>query len=275
MIPGGRSAPSILALLVALVMVPGATAQLTCGTVVAPGQKITLTGDVGPCDGGPAITVESATLDLGGFTVSCADTNEDGIVPDGIVLTGVKARLRSGTVRGCEDGVFLSGSGKHIVQGVRVTGGVEDGIDMRFDTGKNRIVANTIIGNGGDGIEVPSDRNKIQDNQLETNGGAGIDFTSGAVNGVPYSAEKNKVVGNRCLANVDDGIDVGGNNNLIKLNNILGNRESGIDVHGDGNRVVHNSAVGHPEGDIVAAEPCGMNTFRKNSFVTKSGDCVR
>jgi hypothetical protein len=92
-------------------------AQVACGASLAPGTTTTLTADLGPCDGTPAaIVVESATLDLGGHTVSCADTDGDGELPDGIVLLGKKAEVRNSTVVGCYDGVVLAGAGKHRVE---------------------------------------------------------------------------------------------------------------------------------------------------------------
>jgi len=254
-----------------------AAAQLTCGAVIHPGEKVKLTADLGPCDGpGPAITVDSATLDLGGFTVSCADLNSDASFPNGIGLTGTKARVSNGNVQGCKDGVFLEGAGKHIVKGLRVTGNHEDGIDLRSDCNKNRIVGNFASFNGDDGIEVPGDKNKVRGNSVNANGEDGIDINLTTIDGVDYIPEKNQIVGNTCEGNGDEGIVTTGNTNLIKSNRSVANGENGIEVFGEGNRVIGNTAMGHfPGPDIVGGEPCTANTFRNNKFSTASGDCVR
>src|SRR5688572_2249175 len=67
-------------------------AHITCGAVLGPGGTFTLDSDVGPCDDpAPAITVDSASLDLNGFTVSCRDDNRNGTLAPGIRVVGVGA----------------------------------------------------------------------------------------------------------------------------------------------------------------------------------------
>src|SRR5262245_490968 len=131
-----------------------AAAQLACGDTVAAGSKVTLTQDIGPCDGmDTAITVDSATLDLGGHTLTCAEINGDGDVPWGIVLSGKKAQVRNGTVVGCYAGVYVDDTGKHRVEGLTVTQSQYDGIYVASDSSKNRIAGNTVVQNGDDGME--------------------------------------------------------------------------------------------------------------------------
>jgi hypothetical protein len=108
-----RFVPGLLALSLALTA-GTAAAQVACGDTVGPGATATLTADVGPCDGmNTAIIVDSATLDLGGHTVSCADGNADADVPYGVVLIGKKAAVRNGTFGLLARRVVAAGSGKH------------------------------------------------------------------------------------------------------------------------------------------------------------------
>src|SRR5690242_7093034 len=66
-------------------------AQVSCGDTIPKGRTVTFTADL-ECDGvEEALLVDSATLDLGGHTVSCVDTNGNGRLPNGIVLLGKKA----------------------------------------------------------------------------------------------------------------------------------------------------------------------------------------
>ena len=47
------------------------TADIRCGDTIGPGERIKLTQDIGPCTGGPALTVVGpAVLNLNGHTVA-------------------------------------------------------------------------------------------------------------------------------------------------------------------------------------------------------------
>ena len=169
-----------------------ARAQIACGGIVGPGQTVTLTGNVGPCDDvAVAITVDGGTLDLGGFTLSCADTDEDNALPTGIELNGKKAQVRNGSVVGCFNGVRVEGSGKGVVTGMTLSGNASDGVQVRSD--KNKITANTTSGNGDEGVDVLGSKNKIIGNTTTGNGADGIDVSS--------SARKNKILRNTSTGN--------------------------------------------------------------------------
>jgi hypothetical protein len=85
--------------------------------VVQKGQKVTLTADVGPCDGDSgsdaAIFLDGGTLDLAGHTVTCSDVDTNGDTSQGIALFGKKSKVMNGTVVGCQNGIFLAGDEKH------------------------------------------------------------------------------------------------------------------------------------------------------------------
>jgi parallel beta-helix repeat protein len=232
----------------ALTTIVGETsAQIDCGGVVGPKQTVTLTGNVGPCDGGSvALTVDAGTLDLGGFSLICDDTDENGAVPDGIALTGKKARLRNGSVVGCDTGVLVLGDGKATVEGVTASNSVNDGIGVGSD--KNKITGNNASGNGEDGIDLISsaDKNKVTGNTFSSNGDEGIDV----------SGSKNKLIGNTANANGSDGIDAGPSTRK--------------------NKIVGNTVTGNGGADLQSSGgPCKANVWKKNTFQTSSDSCLK
>jgi parallel beta-helix repeat protein len=245
-----------------------ATAEVACGDTVGPGGTVTLTADVGPCDGiNTAIIVDSATLDLGGHTVSCADGNADEDVPYGIVLIGKKAAVRNGTVTGCWHGVVAAGSGKHTVEGVTVRASYQDGIYVPEESAKNRLTAITAVANLDDGFEIRGSKNAVSSSVAQDNGEDGIDLVDGTAN---------KVTGNTSTGNADDGVDVGGDRNKVQRNTIAGNGGVGITVHGARNRIVGNTVSGSGAGvDLLSADGCGSNKWRGNTYGASEPDCVR
>lgn len=244
---------------VVVAMSPLAHAQLACGGTVAKGQTVTLTADLGPCDGtsdDSAVIIEGI-LDLGGRTVSCGDTSLDGEVPDGLYLRGSKAQVRNGTVTGCDDNVWVGGNGKHTVQGITSTAAVGDGVYVASTSPKNRLTGNTIVSNGDDGVECRGTKNKIEGNTVNDNAEDGIDLPE---------ADKNKVVGNTTTGNADDGIEAtNGTKNKILANTSTANGDYGIGVGGDKNKVVGNTASGNGTADIGGN--C-TNKYKNNTFGT-------
>jgi parallel beta-helix repeat protein len=214
---------ALCGLLAGLAGTPDARAQVGCGDTVGPGQTATLTGDVGPCDDvGAAITVDGGTLDLGGFTVSCADTDGDNALPVGIQVEGTKAQVRNGTVTGCYNGVRVDGSGKAVVTGVNASQNATDGVQIRSD--KNKVTATTATGNADEGFDV--------------------------------LGSKNKVIGNTATGNGSDGIDVGSSARK--------------------NKVIRNVSTGNDGADLQASgASCKANRWRKNTFTTRSDDCLK
>ena len=191
----------ILGGLAGCLVAPDAWAQVACGDKIGPGQTVTLTGNVGPCDDvGAAVTVDGGTLDLGGFTLSCSDTDGDNALPIGILLTGQKAQVRNGTVTGCYDGVRIEGGGKAVVSGVTASQNANDGVQIQTD--KNKVTGSTTAGNGDEGIEVFGSRNKIIANTVTGNGSDGID--------VGGSTRKNKILRNVATGNGGDDLEDSG-----------------------------------------------------------------
>jgi len=245
---------------------PAARAQLACGGTVAKGETVTLTADLGPCDGGSAdsAVIIDGILDLGGHTVFCADNNIDGEVPDGLYLRGAKSQARNGTVSNCDDNVYVGGPGKHTVEGITSNGAAEDGFYIASTTAKNRLIGNTSVVNADDGFECRGTKNKIEGNNASGNGEDGIDLPD---------ADKNKVLNNTTTGNADDGIEATtGTKNKILGNTSTGNGDYGIGVGGDKNKVVGNNASGNGTADIGGN--C-TNKYKNNTFVTSVPSCIK
>jgi parallel beta-helix repeat protein len=198
--------------------------------------------------------------------VSCADADDDGRVPEGIVLVGKKARVRNGTVEGCDSGVEVAGSGKHTVQGIVARNIVDDVFDVAPESRKNRLVGNTASGGTDDGFEVRSDKNKLSDNVAEGNAEDGFDV---------IRASGNKLLRNRATGNGDSGYDIGGDRNKVTGNAASGNEGTGITVQGMRNRVVGNTSTGNLAADVYSSASCAVNVYRGNTFGTRSPDCIK
>jgi hypothetical protein len=243
-----------------------AAADVSCGTVVGKGPKVTLTADVGPCDGNSsseaAIIVDSGTLDLGGQTVTCADQNQDGDVPQGIVLFGKKARVTNGVVVGCMNGIALGGSGKHLVQGVTSRDSADDGFDAAPGADKCKLIGDTATGNLGDGVSLRSDKNKIVDTTASTNADDGFAVFS--------SSDKNKFVNARAEANADEGFIVAGAKNKLTGPVASQNGTYGIDLYGARNKAIGGSAQGNGAYDL---ETCAGSTVKKLTYATSTTSC--
>lgn len=242
-----------------------AAAQLSCGDTVAAGTTVTLTQDIGPCDGvQAAIIVDSATLDLGGRTVTCAEMNNDGDVPFGIVLTGRKARVMNGSVVGCYDGVYLDDPGKHRVEGVTVSASWFDGIYGESDSAKNQLIGNTVVNNLDDGFEIRGPKNKITGNVAQGNGEDGIDVVD---------SKATKIQGNTASNNLDEGIDVSGIGNKVIGNTTNANGGYGIAIVGRKNKIIGNTAGGNGASGDIAGASCSDNKW-KNNTVSNPSSCV-
>jgi parallel beta-helix repeat protein len=241
-----------------------AAAEAVCEGYVGPGETLVLGADLGPCDGEfETLLVESGTLDLGGHTVSCADTNGDGILPYGIVLVGKKAQLRNGTVTGCYHNVILDDQGRHTVENVTAQGALMDGFQL--SSPRNRLYGSSALGNGDDGVQISDLKNKLAGNVAEGNGEDGIDVVDAA---------RNSLTGNAVSGNGDDGVDVFGDRNKLVGNESTANADSGIRVGGARNKVLANTATDNGGYDILGSEPCTSNRYRDNVYGSASGSCM-
>lgn len=245
---------------------PAARAQIECGGTIGKGQTVTLTADVGPCDGvESAIIVDSGILDLGGHTLSCSDTNGNGMFSYGIDVRGKQAQIRNGTVTGCLDNVYVDGS-KHVVEGVTSTAAMRYGFYVASSSSKNRLAGNTATENADDGIQARGSKHTIESNTATNNGEDGIDLTD---------SSKVKVTSNTASGNADDGFEATGSKNKLTGNTSTANGDDGIAVGGRKNKAIGNTSTGNGSTDILAEEPCKKNKFKDNTFVVSPSSCVQ
>jgi parallel beta-helix repeat protein len=241
-----------------------AAAEAVCDGYVGPGETLVLGADLGPCDGEyEVLLVESGTLDLGGHTVSCADTNADGILPYGIVLVGKKAQLRNGTVTGCYHNVILDDKGRHTVENVTAENALFDGFQL-WST-RNRVSGSFALGNGDDGFQIAAPKNKLSGNVAEGSGEDGIDVVDAA---------RNSLTDNVVSGSADDGFDIGGDRNKLIGNESTANLDTGIRVGGARNKLLANTSTGNGGFDLLGVEPCTSNRYRDNVYGSASGSCM-
>jgi hypothetical protein len=257
----------ILAVLLAGWLAPcAAIGQVTCGTTIGKGETVTLTADVGPCDGDSsttaALVVEGGRLDLGGHTVTCADTDLDGGVPQGIVVIGKKSRVMNGTIIGCMNCLAVGGVGRHRLAGLVVRDCAQDGVDVA-EGSKNKLSDITASGCGEDGFHVRSDKHKLINAVATGNGGDGIDLTS--------SADKNKLTQCQSNANGDAGMEIGGGKNKVKDSTANMNVEDGVDFGGERNKLIRVVAQGNGAFDL---RDCVGNKVKNGTFTTGTEDCL-
>lgn len=238
---------SLVALGAWLFLVAEASAQISCGDVIRPGEKVKLQGNVGPCTAatGGITVIGPATLDLNGFSVTCVLQVDPKDAPQGIVLAGEKVKLKNGTVAGCQDGVFVSGAGRHKVIGV------------------------SAAFNGFTGFIVSSDRNVVKGSRAIQNRRHGF-FVWG---------ERNILKKNLSEENDDNGFHVRGSGHRIIKNEALFNRDPGFFVEynaGEPNRILRNLASQNYYEDFESGDvDCVQNIWRGNVFSNSYPDCIQ
>jgi parallel beta-helix repeat protein len=234
-------APVSLALLLTLAMAPAASAApLACGTVIT--QNTTLDSDIGPCAGdGLIIGASNVTLNLAGHTIQGTDIGAGIRVAQ---VTGVV--VKNGYVRDFGVGVVLDEADGNVLRDLTLSDNATQGINVA-NSDTNRIVRNTVVGNGGDAIRL------------------GLSFG-------------NIVRGNNAAANVF-GITVadGSGNNAIAANALAGNNQFGIALFSNAtaNRVVDNTVQTTTAGDgiTVAADAAGTK-LRRNTTENNADDGI-
>ncbi|MBA2495724.1 MAG: right-handed parallel beta-helix repeat-containing protein [Acidimicrobiia bacterium] len=190
---------------------------------------MTLTGDVGPCDGhGIIIQADNVTLDLAGFTVSGDNVEMEQV---GVLFDGVSgSTVTNGTVTGFDAGVSIEGGSGNTVSGLTV----EDNVNDMIETIDPRSI---IIAPG----TMPTPEQMQQIEAVTCNYGDGI---------TTLDSSDNMIMGNTVTGNGPySGISLVGDSN--------GNMVSGNEVHendllnngvmdGAGNPVFVDGVVGSP-----------------------------
>ncbi|HXC52181.1 MAG TPA: hypothetical protein VN634_14940 [Candidatus Limnocylindrales bacterium] len=248
----------------ASIAAPSAALAEPCGTVVAAGATVTLTANVGPCDGtfgDYAITVEDGgTLDLNGKTVTCQDLDMNSEIPSaGIVLHGSHDHVINGTVDGCAVGVLFSGDGYHTVETVTATNGHVPGghgFAVEFTSPKNRVTYCTATNNAGDGFNIGSDRNSVTSSSSNGNGAAGFNVIG----------NKNRLLFVTAGSNATSGVDLGGIKNKLTCN--AASNGDGVVVNGEGCGVRDSTIANNADdGLVIAASAKALdNTVSYNAY---------
>ena len=217
-----RPAPGLASGLgaVAVLCLPGLAQAIDCGNTLGPGGSAVLDGDLA-CDVSPALTIVGPfNFNLHGFTISCVGDNAGAAV--GIDVTGVRARIRNGTVADCGKGVVVEGDGRHEVKRLRVT-------------------SPDLTGDQGIGFQVKSDRNRFIKNAVTEYSGEGFRLGDDDV-----PANRNVLICNEATDNANHGFRVRiGQRNLLLRNRAEGNATEGFRSQDAGNRFVTNTAIGN------------------------------
>jgi parallel beta-helix repeat protein len=204
---------------------PVTAGHINCGAILGPGGTFTLDSDVGPCPEPPhsvVITVNSATLNLNGFTIS-----GNAVLLTGqhcVELIGARATLQGpGTIKACERGVVVKGGGAHLVR--QVTAEMNTGNGIILVSNNNRLTNNTSRSNTfvGIAIAIGSQRNELTGNTASSSGVYGFQIVGSA----------NRLMNNTATDHGEDGIVVweGATNNVLRGNK--GQRNSGFDLADD------------------------------------------
>lgn len=286
------------------VFTPAQAGHIGCGATLGPGGMHVLDSNVGPCDnaGGVdfAISVKSrAKFDFNGFTVSCADTNTDGILLEGIHVVGNKAVISNtppdgkGVVTGCTVGVRIQGN-KNKVTAVLST--LNTGVGFLITGSKNSVLhsigtgslegffisGNDNVLDSNEGNEnqagfviLDATGNKLTGNGAKSNTSNGYRVTAGGQNTlVDNTAElsgedgfaidsDNTLRDNFATRSGDDGFHVTGSNNNLSQNSSSGNRDKGFVIDGENNMVTQNSSSANMgDGFVVGGT---KNTLTNNT----------
>lgn len=204
-----------------------AAAQVSCGERIGPGADVIL-GEHLACDGDGAalVVIGPAALDLGEFSITCADHDGDGIAPRvGILVLGSGVTVRGGAVEGCHNGIVAAGTGRHRLHDVAALSGNGDGIVLASDG--NRLTAALAFFQGGVGIAVRG-RDNVVANSSATGNRTGF-----------LVVQRSRLERNFASANERDGFVVGGSGSVLTDNRALAGRV-GFTVAGTGNRLVRN-----------------------------------
>jgi len=221
---------------------PVTAGHINCGAILGPGGTFTLDSDVGPCPDPVVITVNSATLNLNGFTISGNSVLLTG--QHCVELIGARAALQGpGTVEACERGVVVKGGGGHSVREVTAERNTNNGILLASNN--NRLTNNTSRSNTFVGIAVGSQNNQLTENTASSNGVYGFQIVGAA----------NRLMNNIATDHGEDGIVVwvGATNNVLR-----------------GNRGQNNSAFDLADDNAN----CDQNSWRGNTG-THNQPCIR
>ena len=249
---------------------------IECGQILSGGHFQLTTDLTCSCAPGaeplPVLTVEGpAVVDLNGHVLSC----ESGC--DGILITGKGAEVFNGIIRGCEDGVTVSGTGHHLITRVTAQSNTSDGFETT--SSRNFFLQNTAKENQREGINLTGESrgNLFVNNEASFNGRNGFFMELVSQSPIPtqhvflYNAAShntqggfqiqtggNYLLGNSADANGRQGLKTeGGNHNTLILNTASSNCRDGIEIENGANNRVQSNVAEH-NGN---AEACPAGNF--------------
>lgn len=153
-----------MALSTGLMVSTAGAAHIKCGDTIGAGESDVLHEDIGPCPAPFALRVDSGTLDLNGFRVSCARGTDGGLQGVGLSLGGTGSHVRNGRVDACSIGVLLLGArlgeGRSRVEFVRAQGHI---VGFAVENDDNRLSHNVAMGCRV-GFSVSANDNDLRDN---------------------------------------------------------------------------------------------------------------
>ncbi len=173
-------------------------------------------------------------LAVGGETVKITATVAVGNTNDGVELDADRAKIANlvSTANGGHGFALTGGGARVAVQSSVFARNALGGVlvtEFSFVPGTTRLVKNTVMGNGGDGVRTggtddPQHLVKIvvAGNRIEGNAGAGVSLTN--------DSDGTVVTGNRITGNAADGvtIDATSDATVVKGNTTVGNGASGV-----------------------------------------------
>ena len=249
-------------------------AQVSCGDTIGPDEKVIFTEDLACDDSTGGLTVRGpATIDLNGFTVTCEDSDQNGVVPHGIFALGQKVKLRNGSIVGCDIGVWLLGSGRHQVRDITAE---SNRIGFKSDSNANTLTASKALNNQDEGFGVSRSRTKLRNNEAYGNGTVGF-FVVGerhqliansasrnTLHGFFLSSEKSRALRNTSDSNLQNGFMILGRNITLLKNTASGNSKGGIIVTGDENRLLRNMVTENGTAGIHVWAGADANRLDRN-----------
>jgi parallel beta-helix repeat protein len=223
----------------------------TCGSVIGPGENLSLRTNILACDdgtGAAALTIVGpATVNMNGFIVSCADVDGDGVRPAGIVLEGSQVVLRNVGVSKCATGVFVEGAGQHRIEQVRAS--QNEGLGFLVESDRNVLVKNEARSNAS-GFRVTGNRNVLTSNQAFSHDGIAFRINGG---------DKNRFSRNEAAGNVT-GFDVlSGSGNVLTANRARNNLIGFILNFSVGDKLVKNTATANRAGFLLFSDETTAN----------------
>lgn len=231
----------------AVLGLPGLAHAIACGDTLGPGRSAALEGDL-VCDISPALMIEGPlAFDLGGFTIFCVLAADGSLSGTGIEVTGVRAKLRNGTIADCNRGVVVAGDGRHELTRLAVTSpdvAGDQGIAFQVKSDRNRFIENTVREYAGEGFRLgdggmPASRNLLKHNEATGNANHGFRVRIG---------ERNLLLRNRADDNAAEGFRSQGGRNRFVANTATGNGDEGFrlrDPAAQRNRLIGNIAAGN------------------------------